>query len=90
MAVNQEDKIVILNRAALLIIFPERRACQVHSEAPRKGLGPLLISHFPTVRCEPGDVLDTESLDGAALKELSAVKYRVVLSDLKQSAYEIE
>ena len=76
-AVDQKDKVVILKRAALLIIFAERRPCQVYSEGPGKGLIPLLISHFSAVGCEPGDILDTNSLDGAALKEMSAAKYRM-------------
>ncbi|KFB70537.1 MAG: hypothetical protein AW09_004363 [Candidatus Accumulibacter phosphatis] len=71
MAVEQQQKIIILDPLAAFVLFFQGLADQVHAEATGIMMVPVLITDLAARRMQPDDVPDARAADALPLEEMS-------------------
>ena len=77
MRVEQHQEVFVAHRPAALVGFAQRPACQIHAEAAREVLAPLVVGHLAALGPQPRNVLYAQAAHRMSLVEVAPPEHRV-------------
>src|SRR4051812_12720959 len=90
MRIEQHQKIAVDDGPAALVGLQQAFACEVHPQAAREVLLPLLIGHLRAVRFEPGYVLHLAPTQRSALEEMPPPQHRMLTAHADHALEKLE